>query len=480
MDRRDFIRSSLVTAAGCGIGGAASSCSGAREGFFVEPDREIPLDDTADVVVAGGGPAGVACAVTAARGGLKTVLLESRHCLGGVWTGGLLAYVFDFDKSDVGWEIIRRLDELGARRIDRPPPGEGGHQNGPIRPKEYNLAQDWAYEPEYMKIVCEEMCAEAGVRVLLGHSVASAYRTASGRDIDTVVTESKSGRRAWRARRYVDCTGDGDLAFFAGCGFDIGRTADGTGQPSSLNALVVVKDASAITPYVSNEPAMWSYTPWPGATDGRRTTNHHAATLRILADMRRSGVEPSYGTPTLFRVHSNLLMFMVNHEYATRLDDAEAISSATMRARSEIHRLAAALAKLSGPWEGFRVAYTAEALAHRDARRIHGRYTLTEDDVAAGAKFPDAVTVSRFGIDVHPKDAEENRKFAGGYDLGRTFHPFEIPLRACRAKDVDNLYMAGRNISGDFISHASYRVTGSAVAMGEGVGRALAAEKKAL
>ena len=462
-----------MTSIGCGVGPTFLTGCQSRGGGFHEPERDLSVDAESDIVVAGGGPAGVACAVAAARGGRKVTLLEARHCLGGVWTGGLLAYVFDFNKSEIGWEIIRRLDDLGARRIDRPPPGEVGHQNGKERPKDYDLAQDWAYEPEYMKLVCEEMCAEAGVRVLLGQTVVAAYRDATGRNVDVVVTESKSGRRAWRARQFVDCTGDGDLAALAGCGFDLGRTPDGFGQPATLNALVVVKDAEAIAPYVSNDPAMWSYVPMPGSDDGQHTSNHHAATLRILADMRKAGVEPSYGTPTLFRVHGNLLMFMVNHEYKTRLDDAAAISAATLRARKEIHRLAAALAKLGGPWEDFRVAYSAEALAQRDARRIHGRYTVTVDDVAAGSTFPDAVTTSRFGIDVHPQDADENRKFAGGYDLGRTFRPFQIPLRSCRAKDADNVYMAGRDISGDFIAHASYRVTGSAVALGEGVGRAL-------
>ena len=91
---------------------------------------------------------------------------------------------------------------------------------------------------------------------------------------------------------------------------------------------------------------------------------------------------------------------MVNHEYKLRIDDAQAVSDATIRARREILALAAGLAKLGGPWKGFRVAATAEQIGHRDARRIHGRYTVTRDDVTAGAKFPDAVTTSYFGIDI--------------------------------------------------------------------------------
>ena len=99
---------------------------------------------------------------------------------------------------------------------------------------------------------------------------------------------------------------------------------------------------------------------------------------------------------------------------------------------------------------------------------------MTRDDVTAGATFPDAVTTSRFGIDIHGLDRKSNNVRAAGQNHGVKFRPFQIPLRACRARDVDNLYMAGRCISGDFYAHASYRVTGSSVAIGEAVGKAAA------
>jgi len=429
-------------------------------GCFVEPARDLVVDDWADVIVVGGGPAGVPAAVAAARAGKKVRLFELQGCLGGVWTAGLLSYIFDIDKSEIGWEIIRRLDAYGARRKDRPPTPST------------RLDRNWTYEPEYMKLVCEDLCAEAGVKVHLQTPVVAAYRDASGRNIETIVTESKSGRRAWRAKTFVDCSGDGDLAAFAGCGFDIGWNAKGWGQPATLNALVVVDDGDAIAEYASNEPAMWMTCPDP-EQPGKTRSHHIVASHRLRALLRQAGVEPSYGDPTLFRMHRNLFCFMANHEYELRVDDADAISAATMRARKEVATLAAALAKLGGPWKGFRVAATAEQIGHRDARRIHGRYTVTREDVAAGATFPDALTLSRFGIDIHGLDKKANDERAAGQNFGARFRPFEIPLRACQAKDADNLYMAGRNISGDFIAHASYRVTGSSVALGEGVGKAI-------
>ena len=264
------------------------------------------------------------------------------------------------------------------------------------------------------------------------------------------------------------------LFALAGCGFDIGFGAAGWGQPATLNALAVVDDGDALAAndFVSNEPAMWTRHVNPET--GKPSSHHIVASHKLKAELHRAGLEPSYGDPTLFRIHRNLFCFMANHEYKLRLDDAQAISDATVRARKEVLTLAAGLAKLGGPWKGFRVAATAEQIGHRDARRIHGRYTVTRNDVTAGAKFPDAVTTSRVGIDIHGLDKKANDVRAAGQNFGVKFRPFQIPLRACRAKDLDNLYMAGRCISGDFYAHASYRVTGSSVAIGEAVGKAIA------
>ena len=461
--RRGFFGTSLAAGA---LAGARAADAHAKDAF-AEPAREIPVDSWADVIVVGGGPAGVSAAVSAARGGKKVRLLELQGCLGGIWTAGLLTYIFDFNKSNIGWEIIRRLDAYGARAVDRP--GEEG-----MRHYKDGVDKDWVYAPEYMKAVCEDMCAEAGVRVTLQCPVVAAYRDASGRNVETVVTESKSGRQAWRARTFVDCSGDGDLGALAGCGFDIGFGAAGWGQPATLNAIAVVDDGDALAAndFVSNEPAMWTRALNPET--GKPSSHHIVASHKLKAELHRAGLEPSYGDPTLFRIHRNLFCFMANHEYKLRLDDAQAISDATIRARKEVLTLAAGLAKLGGPWKGFRVAATAEQIGHRDARRIHGRYTVTRDDVTAGAKFPDAVTTSRFGIDIHGLDKKANDVRAAGQNFGVKFRPFQIPLRACRAKDLDNLYMAGRCISGDFYAHASYRVTGSSVAIGEAVGKAVA------
>jgi hypothetical protein len=191
-------------------------------------------------------------------------------------------------------------------------------------------------------------------------------------------------------------------------------------------------------------------------------------------------VDPSYGMPTIFHVRDNIVLLMLNHEYGVRPDDADAMTTATVRARREVFTITRALRKLGGVWDGLQVVATAEQIGVRDGRRIHGRETVKTDDLVQGKRHADAVARVTFGVDIHAKSKADNDKLTIERGGVKKFAAYDIPLRALIAKDVDGLMMAGRCISGDFIAHASYRVTGNAVAMGEaaGVTAALAALNK--
>nr|HQQ92396.1 FAD-dependent oxidoreductase [Kiritimatiellia bacterium] len=201
MKRRDFIRFGSVAA----LAPWAKSLNVQAEplpapGAVREPARDLPVVGNADVVVCGGGPAGVAAALAAARKGAKTVLLEQHGCLGGIWTAGLLAYLLDVqNKSGIMAEIVKRMDSAGGRTY-----APGG------KPTE-------TYDVEVMKLVLENLCQEAGVTLQLHTRVAAAVKT--GSRLTHVITESKSGREAIVGKAFVDATGDGDLGALAGCGF---------------------------------------------------------------------------------------------------------------------------------------------------------------------------------------------------------------------------------------------------------------------
>lgn len=404
-----------------------------------EPARDTRIGGDADVVVCGAGPAGMGAALAAARSGAKTRLIEVNGCVGGVWTAGLLSWLFEMDQPGVTREITRELDRRGARR---------------------NICthstDKYAYDPEVMKYLLEEMLSEAGVEVHLHSRVVAAMRR--GAQIESVITESKSGREAWTGRAFIDATGDGDLSALAGCGFDLGKPGSGALQPFTFMALVTVADIDELRPFIV-------------FTDGFHHPSFTGPTGRFLEEIRRAGIDPSYHAPTLFHVRDNVCALMVNHEYGAAPFDERDVTRATLRGRAEVNRVVDALRALDGPWRGCLLVASAEQIGTREGRRIHGRYTVSEQDMREGVRHADAVCRVGYWIDVHATEPSAGKGFE---EEPFRPNPYDIPLRALLARDYDNLLMAGRCISGDFLSHSSYRVTGVATALGQAAGVACA------
>jgi len=441
--RRDFFATlaGVSGALSTGVLGAKNPTPPDTGESFLETGRPLPVRRDADVIVCGAGPAGITAALTAARAGARVRLFELHGSLGGVWTSSLLGYLLDFDKPGFNQELVRRLRERDAIN--------GTGMNG------------LSYHPEEMKLLLEELCTTSGVKVQLHTRVAAAYR--EGAALRTIVTESKSGREAWQAPVFIDTTGDGDLGAQAGCEFEIGREKSCPCQPMTMYALLVVKNAAEIADQLH------------GTGDGGRHTGPKA----FQETLKRAGVTPSYGHACLFPIRDNLVLLMANHEYGINATNSAQVTEATLRARGELHQIVRGLRKLGGPWDGVQIAATPAQIGVRDGRRIRGRYVVSKDDLVTGAVQEDAVVKARFPVDIHALSAEENKKAAYG-NAGVKMKPYDIPLRALIARDVDGLMMAGRCISGDFIAHASYRVTGNAVAMGEAAGAvaAIAARTK--
>ncbi len=406
---------------------------------LAEPSRDTPLAGSYDVIVCGGGPAGIAAAVSAARHGAKTALLEVHGCLGGVWTAGSLSWILDSkEKGGIMEEILQRLGALGARAMDpqgMPTPG---------------------YDPEAMKWVLDQMAVEAGVDVWLHTRVVSA-QVGGDQRLTHVLIESKSGREALAGKAFVDCTGDGDLAARAGCGFDLGHPESGKTQPMSLMGLFTGLDPQAISDFFVHRATSET---WNAPKD------------RLHGMLAAHGVETSYGKPTFFCLAPDLFALMANHQYGVSALDTRQLTAATLEARDELHRISLAFKKEGGVWKNARLVATGAQIGVREARRIHGRATVTLEDLRVGRSQPDAVCRVHFCIDVHSLDGKGNK---GLESQPVKALPYDIPAGALIARDVEGLYMAGRCISGDFWAHSSYRVTGNAVAMGESAGR-MAAE----
>lgn len=399
-----------------------------------ESARDTALVNSSDVIVCGGGPAGIAAALASARRGAQTTLIESQGCLGGVWTCGLLTWILDAEgKPGIMREIIHELDRRGARSL-RVPKGKG-----------------FAYDPEQMKIILEELCVQAGVHVRYHTRVVAALRSPETKALTHIVTESKSGREAWAAHVFIDATGDGDVGALAGCGFSVGRPGTEEIQPMSLICLFTGVCFEDIEPYVGG-----------GLEEPKQ---------RLYRKLTELGVPPSNGVPLLVRIHNNLFSLCANHEYNQRSDDADAITSATLRGRAEIHRLIEALRTLGPEWQGIRLVATAAHIGIREGRRIRGLHLVRDKDIIAGQRHEDAICRVHFPIDVHSTNGGGAK---GIESIEVRAKPYDIPLRALIARDVDGLLLAGRCISGDFLAHSSYRVTGNAVVTGQAAGLAAA------
>jgi hypothetical protein len=406
---------------------------------LAEGARDIPVAGRSDVLVVGAGPAGIGAALAAARAGAKTQLIETAGCLGGVWTAGMLTKIIDGGrKTGIMQEILQAMAGRGSD-VARKTKGE-------------------IYDPELMKLVLEEMCVEAGVRIRLHTHLVGAVTDRHNRLV-AIVTESKSGRQAWAADRFIDCSGDGDLAAQAGCRFDVGINANCECQPMSLMALLTGLNVDEVAPFV-------------------RELAGEGAKVALNRLMRDAGIRPSYSLPTLRLLHSGIFSLMTNHEYGVPAYDAARITEATLRARREVHRIVADLRKIGGPWKNLAVVATAEQIGVREGRRVRGRYTVTAEDIVAGRKHADAACRVNFGFDVHnvrpdvegPWNDEIAAEVARYRKAGAK--PYDIPVGALIAADVDCLMIAGRCISGDSFAHSSYRVTGNAVPMGEAAGLA--------
>jgi hypothetical protein len=406
---------------------------------FEEPSRTVPVAGECDILVAGGGPAGVMAAVAAARRGVRVRLIEAHGALGGIWTTGCLPHVMSSNNNGLFAELIDRLDTNGA--------GSCRAVHTPTDTAIYC----YDYDVETFKVVLERMVAEAGVAVRLYTRVSAVYRDADGR-IETVVTDSKSGREAWHAKLFVDCTGDGDLGAQSGCGFDIGQPGTGLCQPMSMIALL----AGAGTP---DQP--------PFSIRDRILNKEW-----LLGELRRGGHEPSYSKPTMFLVRDGCILMMANHEYGYRKPDAQVLTEATMNGRAENLKMVQALRSLGGQWGCLELMAQSAQIGVRESRRIHGLYTVTQEDLVRGARFEDAVCRLSFNVDVHALDPKKSK---GVEARAVATQPYDVPLRALIARDAPNLMMAGRCISGDFIAHSSYRISGDAAVLGEAAGIAAAA-----
>ena len=409
---------------------------------LTEPSRQTPVLGEYEVVVLGGGPAGIAAAVTAARAGRSTLLLERYGFLGGMGTAagvtnfcGLHANVHGDIRQvvhGVAADLLARIAALGGLNAPHPLFGK-------------TVAQ--AYDTAAYKIAADDLMLSAGVQVLFHALAVGVVMDGPGR-VQALLIETKSGRRAVLGRSFIDCSGDGDLAAWAGARFDKG---DGQGRmlyPSTMFRL------NGIDPQRAGKA--WEVIP-ALMLEAQAAGRYRFPRKTPIVRPQKSGIE--------WRV--NLTQLANANGDAMDGTDAQELSDAEIMGRRQIASVAGFLKEVPG-FENSYIVDIAPQVGIRETRRVHGRYMLTERDVLDCATFDDTVGVNGWPLELHLKGDVEFRwpKIPESRGFNHLPYRMTVPL------GLDNLWVAGRCASMTHEAQSAARVTGACFVMGQAAGAA--------
>jgi hypothetical protein len=409
----------------------------------MEPAREIPVVLDAEVVVVGGGPAGIAAAAASSREGARTVLIEHYGFLGGAGTKsgattfcGLYAIIDGVPLRVVRGitnEITDALVQMGSA-VDAQPAVGGRTVVVPFHAFEY-------------KRLAETLLIQSGAIVRFHSLVVGAV--VEDDSIKAVLIESKSGRQAISGAIFIDASGDGDLSAFAGVPYEKGDAYGFMQLPTTMFHI--------------------------GNVDNERAENEGLPRIGEL--LERAEETGAYGFPRLSAIVRPQPTRGIWRANMTRIarsgkpidgTDIDDLIFAEIEGRRQVQMYFQFLRE----WvPGFEKSYIIEAAPEvgiRETRRIMGEYVISEDDVLRGAEFEDAIGCNGWPTERHTADKE----IQWGWIRGRGYH--QIPYRSLVPKGMQNLLVAGRCLSADPIAQSSLRVAGPCFATGQAVGLAAA------
>ncbi len=410
----------------------------------------------ADVVVIGGGPAGVNAAIAAGRSGVSTVLIERYGFIGGMSTAALVYPWMTFHTMDgkqvikgIAQEIIDRLIAMNA---------SPGH----VRDTVGFVHTITPYHPEYYKVLALDMFKEAGVKLIL-HSFVDEVRVSDGH-IDSVILTGKSGRIEVRGKIFVDTTGDADVAYLAGAPYLQGRDGDRLTQPMTMKFRMRGVDLPKVKQYMMDHPdEFYKKTPF--------------AELPNLPLSGILGFYKHWKEANLPINRDQVLCFtgpaddevLVNTTRVQGLNgtDVEDLTEAEEQGRKQVMMVAEFMTNNLPGFEKASISQVGAQIGIRETRRIDGEYALQVDDVISGRKFDDVIARSGYPIDIHdPSGKGVKAAWVGGDGA------YDIPYRCLLPKKIDNLLVGGRCISTTHEALATTRLSPSCMATGEAAGTA--------
>lgn len=393
---------------------------------------KITVDDRWDVIVAGGGPGGCTAAMAAAREGAKTLLIEATGQLGGMGTAGMVPAWCPF--SDGEKIIYRGLAEKIFNESKKGVPHESGKK------------LDWVHiNPEYLMMVYDRFVSESGAKTLFFSRLA-AVEMAANDTVDALIVANKSGLTAFKAKVYIDATGDGDLAAWAGASFKRGDD-EGVVQSSTLCFSFANVDT-------------YNYVNGPNLHTGNKNSPVHKAV--------ESGKYPLIDQHFCNNlIGPGVVQFNAGHLVNVDSTDPWALSEAMLKGRQIAAQYLSAMQDVQPQtFGGAFLVNTGSLLGVRDSRRIEGDHIFTVDDWMQRRTFDDEIGRNCYYIDIH-KSGYKSTRYAKGESHG-------IPYRCLTPKGLKNVLTAGRCISTDEEAFGSLRVMPPCLVIGEAAGMAAA------
>jgi hypothetical protein len=420
--------------------------------------EERPLDNRYDIIVVGGGPAGINAAIAAGRKNKKVLLVERHGFLGGMST---IASVYPWMTfhTESGKQVIKGIaEEIVQRLKDR------GASPGHLRDTCGFVYSVTPYDPEVYKVLAVEMLQEAGVDLLV-HSFVD-HLEVRNNTIQYVEITSKSGRQKVYANMFIDTSGDADLAYLSGAPTLKGRDEDQKTQPLTMKFRMRGVNLEKIKEHMIQHPDnFFKKTPFEELPDLPLT-----AVQGFYKEWKEANL-PINRDQVLFFAGPAKDEVLVNMTRVQDLDGTqiEDLTKAEFEGRKQVLMVADFLANWIPGFENASISSTGAQIGIRESRRIEGEYILSKEDVVAGRPFEDVIAKSGYPIDIHAPSGK-------GMDIAwvEGDGSFDIPYRTLVPKKITNLLVAGRCISASHEALATTRLTPSAMAVGQAAGTAAA------
>lgn len=395
------------------------------------------MNNRYELIVVGGGFAGVAAAISAARQGVDVLLVEKYNSLGGAATNGLVMpfmrfWTYESETreriylcGDLFLEIIREMNQVtGTEEIEK------------------------EFDEEILKLVLNRMAIASGVQLLFNTTVTEAV--VSDGKITSLKALGKSMPIELFADHFIDATGDAELSMLAGCSSQVGREKDGLCQPMTLCFRM-------------------------SGVDLEKFTENRAKINPLYDEFKQRGLikNPRENVLIFRNANDGVLHFNTTRVVKRDPTDPFDVTQAEIEAREQVFEILRFLKENIDGFEHSRVLSTALQIGIRESRKVHGEYTLTVDDLKSLARFEDAIAVANYDIDIHnPEGAGTSHYFFGDGEW------YEIPYRCLIPKKMDNLLVAGRCISSTHEAQASYRIMPYCAEIGQAAGTAVAVAKQ--